>query len=460
MPINHSVTMSRLSRRSFLAASAAAVAAPAFAAPLPADVDVAIIGAGAAGIAAARRIAAAKQKFILIEASDRVGGRCITDRSLFGVPYDLGAHWIHMPEMNPLAKLASAANVDIYSAPRGQSLRIGPRPARDAETEAFLAAQVRSHRAIADAVRGKPDIPASQALPKDLADWRASIDFVLGAYGCGKDLKDVSAVDFARSAERDIDAFCRQGFGTLLANLASGLPVSLATPVTRIDWASGISIETPQGRVRARTAIITVSTNVLTSGKLAFNPALPKRQLDAAVQLSLGSYDHIVLELPGNPLGLQRDDLVFEKAEGPRTAAMLANAGGSSLHMIEVAGDFGRELSAAGSDSMTVFALDWLGSLFGNSVKTAVKRTHATRWNEEPWTLGAFSCAAPGGADARKILAEPLGGKIWLAGEALHETLWGTTGGAWDSGTHAAEAALRRMGVLREPLAQEPRRQR
>ncbi len=450
--------MSRLSRRSFLAASAAAVAAPAFAEPLPADVDVAIIGAGAAGIAAARRIAAAKQKFILIEASDRVGGRCITDTGIFGVPYDLGAHWIHMPEMNPLAKLASAAKVDVYAAPRGQSLRVGPRPARDAETEAFLAAQVRSHRAIADAARGKADVPASQALPKDLGNWRASIEFVLGAYGCAKDLKDVSAVDFAHSAERDIDAFCRQGFGTLLASLAIGLPVSFATPVTRIDWASGISIETPQGRVRARTAIITVSTNMLTSGKIAFNPALPKRQLDAAAQLSLGSYDHIALELPGNPLGLQRDDLVFEKAEGPRTAAMLANVGGSSLHMIEVAGDFGRELSVAGKDAMTVFALDWLGSLFGNSVKNAVKRTHATRWNEEPWALGAFSCAAPGGADARKILAEPLGGKIWLAGEALHETLWGTAGGAWESGTRAAEAALRRMGVLREPLAQEPRR--
>ncbi len=452
----NSDTMSRLSRRSFLAASAALVAAPALAAvPDAGDVDVVIIGAGAAGIAAARRIAAAKQRFVLIEAADRVGGRCVTDTRIFGVPFDRGAHWIHQPDVNPLLKPAPPAGLDVYPAPRGQSMRVGPRPARDAELENFLAALVRSQRAIADAGRAKTDIAAS-ALPRDLGDWQDAIEFILGPYGRGKDLDDVSATDLARAAERDTDAFCRQGYGALLARLAAGLPVQLATPVTRVTWGNGIAVDSAKGRIYARAAIVTASTNALASGRIEFAPALDRRELDALTSLKLGSCDHIALELPGNPLGLQRDDLVFEKANGPRTAALLANVSGTDLHVVTVAGNFGRDLSAQGEGAMIDFARDWIASIFGTSVNRAIKRSHATRWNDEPFVLGAMSAAAPGSADARKILMEPLGGRLWFAGEAVHDTQWGTVGGAWESGTRAAEAALRRIGALKAPGEDKP----
>jgi phytoene dehydrogenase-like protein len=157
--------MSRLNRRSFLAASAAFVAAPAIAAPAGADVDVVIVGAGAAGIAAARRVLAAKKTCAVLEASPRIGGRCATDTKMFGVPFDLGAHWIHSPDTNPLVAAAPKAGIDIYAASRAQTARVGPRPARDSEMENFLAAQVRARRAIGDAVRGKAGIPASRARP-------------------------------------------------------------------------------------------------------------------------------------------------------------------------------------------------------------------------------------------------------------------------------------------------------
>jgi hypothetical protein len=116
---------------------------------------------------------------------------------------------------------------------------------------------------------------------------------VLGPFGCGKDLADVSAMDFARSAERDIDAFCRQGFGALIAKLGDGLPVQLAAPATRIDLTSrgGVEIETSRGRLTARGVIVTVSTGVLAAGKIKFVPDLPKRQIDAVNILRLGSYD-------------------------------------------------------------------------------------------------------------------------------------------------------------------------
>ncbi len=100
----------QFSRRSFLAASAALAAGPAVAAPAPSSgaVEVVIVGAGAAGIAAARRLAAAGRRYVVIEATDHIGGRCVTDTKSFGVPFDRGAHWIWLPDSNPVTKLTPA----------------------------------------------------------------------------------------------------------------------------------------------------------------------------------------------------------------------------------------------------------------------------------------------------------------------------------------------------------------
>jgi monoamine oxidase len=456
--------MTVLSRRRFLAASAASAAsagAPALGAQSAGEVDIAVIGAGAAGIAATRRIASTRARVALIEASARIGGRCITDTATFDVPFDRGAHWIHMPDLNPVTPLAMKSGFDIYPAPPGQRVRIGRRNARESEMEDYLTAMVRTNRAIAEAGRGgRLDVSCAQALPKDLGDWQRTIEFVLGPFGCAKDLADVSATDFARSAERDTDTFCRQGFGTLIAKLAEGLPVQLGNPVSRIEWGRGgeIEIETAKGRMSARAVIVTVSTGVLMSDKIKFAPELPRRQLDAIEKLRLGSYDHIALELPGNPLQLRRDEMIFEKSDSARTAAVLANVSGTNLCMVEVGGKFGRDLAAAGERAMVSFAVDWLGGLYGPDVKKAVKRTTATRWNDEPWALGAFSAATPGGQWARAALAEPVRDRLFFAGEATHETLWGTVGGAWASGERAADAALRRLGALGGEPSPEPRR--
>jgi len=159
----------------------------------------------------------------------------------------------------------------------------------------------------------------------------------------------------------------------------------------------------------------------------------------------LGSYDHVAIELAGNPLGLQSDELMFEKASGTRTAVLLANIGGSTLCHVDVAGGLGKSLAGEGAAAMVSFAVGWLVDLFGSDVKRAVKRTHATQWGKEPWVLGAFSAAAPGGQPGRRVLMEPVRERIWFAGEAVHETMWGTVGGAWESGERAADAVLRRL---------------
>src|SRR6266851_6346750 len=201
-----------MTRRDFLSASAALAAAP-------------VIGAGAAGIAAARRILAANRRVIVVEAAGQVGGRCLTDVSTFQVPFDRGARWMHNPDSNPMFKLARAAGLEIANAPSGQKIRIGRRYARAGETEDFLATLVRTNRAFDDASR-RLDGSCTAALPKDLGDWAGTIEFALGANFAGKDLKDFSVVDKVRAQDRSSVFACRQGLGTLIAKLGEQVPIS------------------------------------------------------------------------------------------------------------------------------------------------------------------------------------------------------------------------------------------
>lgn len=446
-----------ITRRNFLTAAAASATLPAigrtaWAAPLPRDADIVVVGAGAAGVAAARRIAAAGRKVIVVEAASQVGGRCITDISTFEAPFDRGARWIHNPETNPMIRLGRAAGLEILPAPSGQKIRIGRRNARASETEAFLAALVKTNRAIDDASR-KFDVSCGSVMPKEVGDWAGTAEFVLGASFAGKDLKDFSVVDKVRAQDRNSAIACRQGMGTLIAKLAEQLPLSLSTPASRIEWSNrDASVQTPAGRIAAKAVIVTVSSNVLAGGGIKFAPDIPKRTLDAAGKLGLGSYDHIALQMPGNPLGLARDDILIEQSNSTRTALLYANMGGSALCSIDVGGSFGRELSAQGEPAMIAFAVEWLTKLFGSDLAKAVTKSSATRWNASPYVQGAMSVAPPGAQGSRKILGEPVG-TVYFAGEATHETLWGTVDGAWDSGERAAEAALKRIGALREESA-------
>ena len=443
-----------MTRRDFLSASAGLAMTPALgatagAATLPREADIVVIGAGAAGIAAARRIVAANRKVIVVEAASQIGGRCQTDTTTFDVPFDRGARWMHNPETNPMIKLARSAGLEISTAPSGQKIRVGRRYARAGETEEFLTALVRANRAIDEASR-RLDVSCASVLPKDLGDWAGTAEFVLGANFTGKDLKEVSVVDKVRAQDRNMAIACRQGLGTLIAKLGEQVPLSLSTPASRISWdRRDVTVQTPSGKIAARAAIITVSSNVLAAGNIKFDPDIPKRTLDAAAKLSLGSYDRIALQMPGNPLGLARDDIIIEQSNSTRTALLYANMGSSSLCSIDVAGSFGRDLSAQGEKAMVAFAVEWLTKLYGSDVAKAVKKSSATRWNAAPYALGAMSSAGPGTQASRKVLTEPIG-CMYLAGEATHETLWGTVDGAWESGERAAEAALRRIGALRD----------
>jgi len=435
-----------MTRRHVLAASAALPATPALAQtarPLPAETDVVVIGAGAAGIAAARRLQAAGRSVIVLEAKDRSGGRCIADTVNFGMPMDLGAHWIHAPADNPLVDLARAAGFQLYDDPERPRLTIRGRSPREGEWEAFAAALTRAQRAILDAGEAGREVSLAAAMPTNLRDWQPTIEFLKGAWDSGKETAEISCVDFYNAIETR-DLFCRQSYGAILAKLGEGLPIRLSTVVTKIDWSGrGVAVETPAGTVRARAAIVTASTSVLASGAIRFTPALPKRQADAIAALSCGAYEHLIVHLPGNPMDAKPDEPFVVKADTAATAKPLARIAGSDWWYLDIGGRFARDLANAGPAAMKAFAAEFITREFGPQARRVMGEVHVTSWTTDPFIRGAWSVAGPGATPQRLRLAEPVGQRLLIAGEATDEGLWGTVGGAWASGERAADQALR-----------------
>src|SRR5262249_51129446 len=212
-----------------------------------------------------------------------------------------------------------------------QRLRIGLRNAREGEMEDFLANILRCNRSISDATRGRVDVSCAQALPNDLGDWRPTIEYVLGDFGRGKALSNISAMDFTKSADLEAAGLGGQGLGTLLGKRAVGSQIQFSSQVTRIGWGGRLVEAEPRGTVlTARAAIVTVSIGVLSSGKIKFQPALPARHYEAIGKLGLGSYEHVAIEFYGNVLGLRSGNLVFEKAADYHTTVMISEVSGLS----------------------------------------------------------------------------------------------------------------------------------
>jgi monoamine oxidase len=191
---------------------------------------------------------------------------------------------------------------------------------------------------------------------------------------------------------------------------------------------------------------MTASTSVLAAGRVRFTQALPKRTTDAIAALSLGTHDRVVFELPDNPFRFADDQSVIFKTTDRRAIALIGRVGGTDLAFADYAGGFGAELSRAGEAAMVAFLKEVIAVHFGTDAPQSIPRFEAIRWSREPWIMGGISAAAPGAAASRRILAEPVHDRIFFAGEAVHESMWGTFTGAWLSGERAADAALRRVG--------------
>jgi monoamine oxidase len=416
------------------------------------DYDVAIVGAGAAGLSAAQKIVAAGRRCILLEASSQPGGRIAVGKRASGAVFDKGANRLSAGQRDPLIAIAKKAGLHLYTPPAGKRLYVGEREARDNEYDDFTAALGRTSRTISAVAELGRDVAASRALP-DLGEWQGTVSFTLGPLTCGKDLDEVSTVDLSKLEERYDDAMIREGTSMLLAAAAKPLEIETDAVVRSIDLSTRgrVGIETSKGTVSARSVIVTASTGVLAAGRIRFYPSLPSSVSDAFVKLSLGTRERAVFELPGNPYNFAADERVIFKTGDTRSLMFTMRPNGSNLVYADFGGRFGRELSEAGDKAIADFIMKQLADHFGNGKSADIGKLDVVRWSREPYVMGGIAAAAPGANGSRQTLTQPVGDRLFFAGEATHEVLWGTVAGAAISGERASGQALSYLGVSDAP---------
>lgn len=401
-----------------------------------AEPDVVVVGAGAAGLAATRTLLDRGITVTLVEASGRIGGRAPTDTETFGVPFDRGAHWLHNGERNPYHGYARDQGFAIYPAPEESRLFVDDREATDDEVAAMWRAWEAFEDAMAAAAAKGNDVAAADVMPT-LGDWDHTAAFAVGPWGRGKDVADFSSLGVWPGGA---DHFCPGGFGALVAHYGDGVPVSLDTEVKHIDWSgSGVRVETTRGTLCAKAVIVTVSLGVLSAGHIAFSPVLPAARLDLIHRFPMGCYNHIGLQFSEDIFGMGADGLLFyQVGEDLRAFGTLTNGGGTGIAYCDVGGRFGRELERAGDEVALDFVLEKLKALFGADIERTLVASAVTAWGRDRLFEGCYPSADPGASHLRAALSEPLGDRIFFAGDAYSDELWASVGGAHETGIAAA----------------------
>jgi monoamine oxidase len=404
--------------------------------------DVAIVGAGAAGVAAGRLLAASGLDVLLIEATDRIGGRAHTAAS-DGLHFDLGCGWLHSADRNPWASLAPELgfHVDRTRPPWRSQFRDLGFPA--AEQRAASAAFGRFEQRLRETPLGS-DRASDLLEPGDR--WTPYLE-ALSGYINGTELEHLSVRDYLAYADAETGVNWRvvEGYGTLVAAAARGVPVALDTPVSAID-ASGraLRLTTPRGTLDATNVIVTIPTDVLASGALRL-PSRAVDHIDAATRLPLGLADKIIFRLTDCE-GFEPDTQVLGNPHSARTASYHLRPFGRPLIEGFVGGAAAREFEADG-DAMAAFALDELAGLFGSGIRNRLTPIAQSRWGRLPFSQGSYSHALPGHADARAVLASDIDGRIYFAGEACSALDFSTAHGAYQTGLSAAQGILQNRGI-------------
>lgn len=405
------------------------------------DFDVVVVGAGAAGIAAGRRLARTPLTFILIEARARVGGRAHTV-SVEGSAVDLGCGWLHSADENPLVPLAGTVGFDIDRSTPPWQKKADARGFPAGEQTSYRAAQAAFFERMEAAAATGRDQPASALL--DPADrWSPLID-AMSTYVNGTETDRLSVLDYAAYADTEINYRTPSGYGALITRLGADLPVRFGCRVRLIDHGSQpIRIETDRGAVRARAVVVTAPTSILAQGGLRFRPALPDK-IEAAAHLPLGLADKLFLALEGAE-EFEVDSRLYGSNDRTATANYHVRPFGRPLIEAYFGGQFARELEAGGLAAFADFAIGQIVGTLGSGMRKRLRPLVVSGWAQDPLALGSYSHALPGHAGARAALAQPVG-PLFFAGEAASPHFFSTAHGAWQTGEKAAEAALALLG--------------
>jgi monoamine oxidase len=406
---------------------------------LPSTIDVAIIGAGAAGLGAANALKDSGLSTIVLEARDRLGGRAHTIQAAPDVVFDVGCGWLHSADRNSFVGIARQLNFELNKdLPPWRERAYGeafPQAARDDFTHALDQFYDRIEQA---AQQGK-DRPASLYLEPGNR-WNPMID-AISTYVNGCELDQVSILDVDAYEDTDINWRVRRGYGALVAAYGAQVPVALNCEVRLIDHSGKrIRIETSRGVLEADKVIVTVPTNLIADQAIRFSPALPDK-LDAARGLPLGLADKVTLAL-AEPEALPKEGNL-------RGATMRTEMGTYHIRpfgqpCIEgfFGGRFARQLENAGDGAIAAHSIDEIVSFLGNDFRRKLQPLSESRWAHDPFARGSYSHALPGHADKRAVLAAPVDGRLFFAGEATSPEFFSTAHGARDSGERAAKEVV------------------
>ncbi len=417
------------------------------------DDGVAIIGAGVAGLAAARHLRQQGVPVTVLEASGRIGGRAFTETpaTLGLAAFDHGASWLHAAQRNPLVALADPAKDVLTNSDdaRTELLFVEGRRAQATEMTAYEAAWNRLDAVVAPALdAGQPDRSLADAM-KPMRDdpWAATVAGWEGAIIAAADADALSVRDWRQNRLDGPNLTVQGGLGAFVARRLA-TDVELAAPVTAVAWdgAAGVRIETPRGTVRAAACIVTVSTGVLASGAIRFTPALPFAVQAAIAGLPMGLLSKVALRASGpDRFGLAANTSLVRqmRVDGPASAFIAWPRGAD--HVLGFVG--GRAAWAVAADPAAAedFARAELRSMLGNAARFDGGAV-VTGWGTDPFTLGSYAYAPPGQAGMRRQLEAAFPAeRLLFAGEACRtDGLAGTVGGAFLSGTEAAARLMQR----------------
>ncbi len=419
--------------------------------------DVVVIGAGAAGLGAARLLKAQGYDVLLLEARDRIGGRVWTAQPWNELPLDLGASWIHGTEGNPVAELArqsgiATANTDynelwLYDS-QGELLEEADQIALDELLDEVLA----EVRALAE--ESESELNLQQLVEQVLTDYelsaseRQALNYALNTgieHEFAADLSELSGWYWDEGRQkRGADVLFPGGYDQIITALADGLNIRLGQVVRQISHdASGVRVSSTGGVVLAERAVITLPLGVLKRGTVTFSPALPPRKQAAIQNLGMGLLNKVFLRFPR----------VFWPEESHLLGYIAANKGewGEWLNIFHYtgapvllgfnAGSYARQLETLSDEAIVAAAMQPLRAMFG--ARTPDPEAWAiSRWAADPFAGGAYSYLPFGASDADyAALAAPVDDRLFFAGEATSRAYAATVHGALLSG----EAAARRI---------------
>jgi monoamine oxidase len=404
------------------------------------EYSVVIVGGGAAGIGAARRLHDAGVDCLIVEARERLGGRAWTVATDSGIPIDLGCGWLHSAERNPWREIAERQGRAIDKSPPPWMRRWIPADVPVAEQEAFSDALMAFYARLDAYSEDQPDVPAATFLEPGNR-WNGLIDAV-STYVNGAELDRVSVIDFDRYDDSGTNWRVVEGYGTAIVAHAEGLPVKLGCPVTRIDHSGKrLTIETGEGTLTADAAIVTVSSNLIAAEAIAFTPTLPEKA-EAAAGLPLGRNDKLFFALE-NAEEFESDRRLFGQIDRAGTAAYHFGPFGRPIIEAYFGGSLAAELEANGGEPAFVdFATEELKTRLGSAFARRITPLRIHCWGNDPYALGSYSHALPGKAECRAVLAAPVEDRLFFAGEACSRHDYSTAHGAYLTGCAAAEQTI------------------